>query len=307
MKTHKRSKGDLDKGGKVQKSLKSFVGYLEGTGKAHHTIASYQLDLKDFIKFIDLKNNARELLEITQKDLDRYHDYLKMNGQKTNTRRRKLMTLRKWSQYLSRRKKLTHDIAQSLPAPEKIERIPEVVPYETLLQQTKTMSADSPLKLRNKTLLFLLLETGCAVSEAADLHWSDWNSKQNEIAFRGRSARSFKVSKELAVLIEKLCETKSPEKPLFLGFNRFGSLGGAISTRGIELLVKSLRENSGHSKLTPRQLRHSTIAYWLQNGKTLEQVKTLLGLKTNYAFRVYAPWISAASNAKSTNQKTSNV
>src|SRR6185437_383437 len=158
------------------KALKSFMGYLEGTGKSAHTIKNYRLDLLAFQDFIEnhLAREPKALYEIGAADLERYHQFMKAQGLKNNTRRRKLMTLRKFLSYLAGRKKLSRgmeSLGKTLPTPYKLERIPATIPASDLATAIAALPAVTALDLRNRAILRTLLETGCLISEAAKLRW----------------------------------------------------------------------------------------------------------------------------------------
>ncbi|MBI3534907.1 MAG: site-specific integrase [Deltaproteobacteria bacterium] len=148
-------------------ALKSFLGYLEGTAKSIHTVNGYKSDLETFKKFLQkgLQNKSTSLRSLTLKDLVQYHAYLKKIGQKTNTRRRRVLTVRKLLRYLNKRKKFPLDISYKIPAPYKIERIPYTISLDEFIEKIKQISTPSTITMRNRALLWLLAETGCLVSE----------------------------------------------------------------------------------------------------------------------------------------------
>jgi site-specific recombinase XerD len=290
-------------------AFKSFAGHLEGTGKAKHTIDAYRFDLQSFAEFLEGsrsvssgKKGPLDLRGIVRKDLERYHEWLKQAGQKTNTRRRKLMTVRKLMNYLTNRKKLDLDIAKRLPAPEKIERVPETVDLAKFRADFAKLDTGSPLALRNAALLGLMMDTGCSVSEAAKLRWTQLDLRGGKLSLLGRGSagaeRDLKLSPVTLAAIEKLKESAGEDALCFVGFNRYGpmkvgkrTLG--ITPRGIEMLVKSLAETLGYSGVTPRTLRHSAVIEWFRAGASEDEIQRRLGLRTPYAFRIYAPIFAA--------------
>lgn len=281
--------------------MKSFQGHLEGTAKSLHTIASYRLDLSHFQKFLGVDTKLNEL---TRKDLERYHDFLKTEGYKTNTRRRRLMTVRKFMAYVTKRSKLEIDVAKKLPAPEKIERVPHYVNSLDLIKKIQALDAETLILNRNRVLLWVLAETGCQVSELTRLAWREVDLKKHEIEFLGQSKRTVSISTQLSHAMAKI--KKENEQFCFLGFNRFGSLGSPITSRGIELLVKAYEKRLAIGDLTPRTFRHSVVVHWHVMGISEKEIQRRLGLRTAYAFRVYAPIFKTHAATKSTNETTSS-
>jgi site-specific recombinase XerD len=282
-------------------AIRSFVGYLEGTQKSIHTIKNYQLDILAFQDFIYQEYSKKIIspLDIMPEDIARYRQNLQKKGFKTNTRRRKILTVSQFLGYLSKRNKVPLELAKKIPAPHKIERIPFTVPAEKLLDQIKNLPVSTPIQARNRVLLWTLAETGCLVSEVTEFRFDQWIAAQlgesghshPRLQIFGKFPRSIPVSTELLQAVQDLRPSQSQDPWLFQGFNKFGSLGGPISARGVELLVKSYAPQLGYPGLTPRTFRHSVIIYWFAAGMSQKEVQTRLGLRTTYAFRSYATLI----------------
>ena len=275
-------------------AIRSFIGYLEGTEKSLHTIKNYRLDLLAFQDFLQnhLAPKPKALDQVEADDLELYHQYLKSLGLKNNTRRRKLMTLRGFLSYLAGRKKLGSDLGKTLPTPYKLERIPVTVSAPDLLKAIRELPKGTELDLRNRILFRTLLETGCLISEAAKIRWEDWHAPRGGSAtleFTGKNARRVSVSAELYDWVQELKKYRKGEDSwVFHGFNKFGSLGNAISSRGIEVLVKAYASKLGFPDIIPRTFRHSAVLGWFQEGMSEEAIQQRLGLKSDYAFRGYA-------------------
>ncbi|MBC7386015.1 MAG: site-specific integrase [Cryobacterium sp.] len=291
-------------------AVKSFMGHLEGSGKAKHTIDSYRFDLLSFGEFL-LAHRGKPTLDLkslARKDLERYHDWLKLEGQKTNTRRRKLMTVRKLMHYLTARKKLDLDIAKKLLAPEKIERVPLTIDLALFREKISGLPVESYFQARNAALLLLLSDTGCSVSELSLIRWSAYEPLNTRLKFYGKAERESKLRpdtitaltqlKELARPIEKPSHHEDSDELLFIGFNRHGPMrigkkALGITPRGIEMLVKGMSETLGFPGVTPRVLRHSAVVDWYKSGIQPEEIQKRLGLKTAYTFRIYEPIFNA--------------
>jgi site-specific recombinase XerD len=279
--------------------LKSFLGFLEAHEKAASTIQSYSGDLKTFEEFLDqgLGSKKVPLKKLSPKDLDRYQDYLQAEGFKTNTRRRKVLVLRKLLKWMHQRKQLGSELGARLPTLKRVERIPFTVQTPVLLKAIRGLSEQTELDTRNRALLWLLAETGCQVSEVKSLRFEQVRQKGKEawIEFAGKNPRPIPISQGWAEAVKRLKQIqKKKDNPwIFLGFNKFGPLQGPISSRGVELLVKSYAEKLGEKKLVPRTFRHSVVLHWAEQGLTQGQIQKLLGLKSAYAFRVYEPMFRA--------------
>jgi site-specific recombinase XerD len=271
-------------------AMKSFTGYLRGTEKAEHTISSYQSDLRLFERFVHQKLSKKPVTisQLGLADLKRYAEYLRAQGFHDNTRRRRLLTVRRLFHYLKKRGRLELDLARRIPAPHKVEKVPRIVDAGALLAKVRELPSESPLERRNRVLLWVLLETGVLVSEAAILRDEHFDSEGGMVDVPGKQARRIPVSRELLHGVADLQKRNRGARYLFQGFNRHGPISGtAITPRGIEMLVKSFRPLLG--KVTPRMLRHSVVIHWAREGHDQEKIRGWLGLRTDYAFRAYAP------------------
>jgi site-specific recombinase XerD len=269
------------------KAFKSFLGYLEGTEKSAHTIKSYRLDVLSFHEFL-VKHYGRSPIQtasLSASDLEQYHEYLQSAAQKTNTRRRKLLTAHRFLRYLSRRNQLEGEIPIKLPAPHKVERVPFTVPRDQLLEAIRALPAETTLDRRNRAMLWLLAETGCLVSEIGLLQFEQFQAR--ELAMPGKASRKLTLSEDLSQEISSLRD--DIRKHVFMGFNRHGPLKEPISSRGVELLVRFYAARLGFPELTPRTFRHSVVLAWFQESVPQAEIQRRLGLKTSYAFRTFAP------------------
>lgn len=275
-------------------AVRSFLGHLKGTLKAHHTIESYRQDLLSLEKY--LRENRRtaqfpKLNDLSLEEAEGFHGWLKKNHLRTNSRRRKIMTLRKFLTYLQKRKKISIDISKKIPVPYKLEKIPEYFLVSDLLAHIEKLSQDTDLQVRNKILLQTLTETGCLVSEVIVLQKEDFSARDGHyfVQIPGKRERVVEVTSGLYEKVQSISRPGS----LFQGFNKFGVLSASLSARGVELLVKNFANISGLKNLTPRGFRHSIAIHWLKEGAPKKEVQKRLGLKSAYAFRVYDPVVSS--------------
>ena len=292
-------------------ALKSYFGYLEGRSKSDHTIKSYASDLKTFENYLKYKNKKKQIVleRLSLEDLSRYSQWLRAKGYRINSRRRKLLTVRRFFLYLSKRKKLQENVSLNLVAPYKVERIPHTLDISSFIQEIRKMPSQTVIFNRNRLLCWVLAETGCQVSELVRIRRShiflssEKKQSRTGILFyssNGDERRVF-ISEELYAAIRSLKLPRTEKDPfLFYGFNRYGPISSHMSERAVELLLKQTGKQLKEEKLTPRLIRHSVIVYWLKNGWTKSEVKTAVGLKTDYVFKVYDPIVKSNRESTST-------
>lgn len=273
------------------------MGYLVGTQKAAHTITNYRSDLTMFENYLKEQTNTDGPVSIdrlTQRDFEKYAEFLKAKGFKTNTRRRKLLTIRKLFRFLKTRNRVSVDIASRVATPFKLERLPEFEQHDVLLKAILALPVASDLDRRNKLMLWTLLETGCLASECGKILTdglgieSNGQESRTFVRIEGKNAREVHVSERLFQELQAFIrDTHQKPGPVFSGFNKFGSLGGAISSRGVELVVERFAQNNQFKSVTPRSIRHSCVVEWMKRGLDSETIRKYLGLRSQYAFRIY--------------------
>ncbi len=75
-----KAQGPSHSSAALNSALKSYLGYLEGTEKARHTIKSYRLDLLSFYDFLakrQTKPGPLRIEAVSVADLESYHEHLK--------------------------------------------------------------------------------------------------------------------------------------------------------------------------------------------------------------------------------------
>ena len=269
------------------KLLKSYLGFLEGTGKSLSTKSSYKSDLLLLRDFFLEKNYRWE--NLSQKDFAHYVAYLEKLGLKTNTRRRKILSARSLLRYAATRKKLRFSPAQFVEAPARLERLPAIPPEREIQRLRDNLQKPQDLiAWRNLLLLEVLLETGMSVAELCSLSWADLKGKKLQV--RGRKERSLTLQANLAAKLAKW-QKLSKSKFLFPGYNRYGLTSPKITPRGVELLLKELAKKEKLPSIPPKTLRHFVILQWLKKGVPETVIVERLGVRKNYPFDLYKKWL----------------
>ncbi len=261
---------------------KSYVGFLEGTGKSRSTISSYQSDLAIFKDFLQQKKF--QFAKMQETDFESFLVYMERLGLKTNTRRRKLLTVRSLYRYATVRKKLRVSPAKFVRAPERIEKLPWIPAKEKMENLLKSLPADSSTAKRNRILVQTILETGLSVAELCSLQWEDLSG--TKVKVHGKRARELKLSKEL---VEELRQWRKLAKGKFLfpGFNRHGLHSPKMTPRGVELVFHALAKQFGLQDMKPKTLRHYAILRWLEENVKQEEILRRLGVNAAFSLENY--------------------
>lgn len=268
--------------GSVEKIIKGYIGFLEGTGKSRLTISSYKGDLEVFREFI--REESVNFFDLRKEDFEKYHYFLQKRGLKTNTRRRKLITARSLCRYALTRKKILASPAQFIKPPERLERIPWVPSPTEFSQFVATIARTTPISFRNRIIVSLLSETALSVSELCFLRWSDLEGSTLKVP--GKKSRTLQISPELQ---EELADWHALNKRrhLFPGYNRHGMATEKMSPRGVEVMFLRIAAAANMEEMKPKTLRHFAILQWLRERVAESEMQRRLGVSSGYSFHAY--------------------
>lgn len=265
------------------KILKSYLGFLQGTGKSSATIGSYAGDLNVFHVF--LQEKKKDFKKIEARDLRSFLTWMESKGFKTNTRRRKLLTVKGMVRYAVSRKKIFAADVKFLPTPDRLERLPWIPRQKEFSQISDTMGMpEAGVALRNKILFRLLSETGLAVAELCALRWDQVLPRS--LLLQGKREREIALNPDTASLLALWSKEKRGDF-VFPGFNRFGPTSMKISPRGVELLFRKIALVTGRKSLKPKTLRHYAIVSWLQSNVDDKEIQRRLGVHKNFSLAPY--------------------
>lgn len=282
-----------------ERAKKTFLGFLQARGKAVNTVKNYACDLGEFGKYCE--ENGLDFQKLGLLDLENYHQALKLKGLRPNSRRRKIMTAKVFLRYLSGRMDVSTVGSDKLIPPEKVEKPPKLVPFESVQTLIDAQPA-TDIGWRNRALLGVLLDTGMLVTEALSLRIQDCyfdtakdesGQKAASVTIFGKRSRTVRVSPATAHALKELSGRTQNAKYFFYGYSRSGPNAEKMTPRGVEVLFKGWAEQFGLKTFHPRTLRHLYVVRELLAGKTEAQVMQAIALKTPYAFRVYRPLLEA--------------
>lgn len=285
-----------------EKSVKTYLGFLQVRGKALNTLKNYECDLRALGDFCNQKKLDFQNLSLA--NLEAYHEHLKSLGLRPNSRRRKLITAKTFLRYLSGRIDVSVVGVEKLVPPDKIEKPPKLVPRRDLLKIQKEQP-DTDMGWRNRALIGVLLETGMIVTEALSLRQEDchWREKHGVLAgaglkVNGKRARMVQVSSTTAQALKQLSRRLKGKKYFFYGYSRSGPNAEKLTPRGVEILFKEWSKTYELAHLHPRTLRHLYVVQALLKGKTQAEIMEYIGLRTPYSFRIYKPLMDEVQNKK---------
>lgn len=278
-----------------EKAKQTFLGFLQARGKAFNTIRNYAADLSSLGNFCS--SHILQYQSLSLAELEAYHESLKVQGLKPNSRRRKLLTAKVFLRYHSKRADVSVVGAERVIPPDKVEKPPKLVDQKLVYKIAKNQP-DSSIGWRNQALIRVLIETGMLVTEACSLKKEDvqFHKKGARIQIGGNRARKAALGVQSAAVLKEL-EKRLPvdSKYWFYGYRQNAPNNERLSVRGVELLFKRWVKTYRLPHLHARTLRHIFVVRLLKKGKSQSEIMSLIGLRTPYAFRVYMPLLKEAN------------
>jgi len=250
------------------------------SGLSKNTVAAYQQDLLGFTSW--LSQFDTDLVAATRNDILRYQGERMREGRKVRSEARLLSTLRRFYRYLCREEIRESDPTVQIESPRLGRPLPSSLTeyeVETLLDQP---DLNTPLGLRDRTMLEVLYATGLRVSELVALTFEQVNMRQGLIRCMGKGNKERLVplgEVALDYLQQYLLESRPAILNGTLNEDLFPTQRGKAMTRqGFWYLIKRYAKQAQIDKdLSPHTLRHAFATHLLNHGADLRVVQLLLG------------------------------
>jgi len=259
--------------------VSDFLSYLtvEG-GLSDNTIQGYGRDLRDFLKF----SNIKQLREITPALIQKYMMTQSQADKAEASMKRGLVAVRMLLRFGKLNGLVNDDFTGILEGPKLWQRLPVVCSKKQVLDLLDAPSPKEKFYLRDKAMLELLYATGVRASELAGLKISDLNLDVGYLRCIGKGSRErvIPLGKVAAGATAEYLKQVRPKlaKPFsgdFLLLSRTGRPMGRIE---IWRLIKRYAARAGMPRnLTVHTLRHCFATHLLSGGADLRSVQEMLG------------------------------
>ncbi len=257
-----------------------FLDYITIEKKySNYTETNYQIDLDKYENYL----NAHKLnyLKVKYKDISDYIINLKKENYKSTSINRMISTLKSFYSYLEKNKKINNNPFDMVSSMKTEKRLPNYFKYDEFNTMLDVIP-DTPLGIRNRLILEMLLATGMRVSELSNLKLNDININDREIRVLGKGQKvrlvffgeiSFKsLDNYLNNSRNILLDGKDSEYLLI------NNKGDKLTDRGIRLIVDNIVKASCiKSKVSPHTFRHTFASLMLNEGCDIKSVQELLG------------------------------
>lgn len=258
---------------------------------SHHTIASYRDTFVLFIRHLsDTTHKSPDVLAFDDGMPDHVLHFLQHlerdRNASTATRNHRLSVLKSFCRYAAYEKPLLADCCRRVTfIPLKKYAIPllDYIEEEEMEAILDSVDKSRTEGRRNHAILLLLYNTGCRVSELANLTRDDYRldpPRHIRLLGKGRRWRTVPLWERTGVAIERTLRDRDDDSPhLFLG-----QRGNHITRFGVRHLLEKhyflaveTMPSLKQKKVTPHTIRHTTAVAMLRASGDIDGVAKILG------------------------------
>lgn len=256
-------------------AMKQFIQSLRNRNMSQETIRGYSIDLKQLQKHLSAQKNGPIYLdEVTEEEVEAFHQSFRTAGMKPATLRRKLNSSSSFFNYAVKKKWISFNPAED------IDRVPVKQQERTFLNQGEikalVKNIEHPII---QAFVTMMVHTGLRVSECANLQLKDVDFAKKEVCvIEGKGGKDRTVPMN-PTLIQHMKNYLNTVRPATESVNFFATAKtGAVSPQYVNQHLKKAAESAGIEKhVTSHALRHSFASQLVQGDVHVAVIKDLLG------------------------------
>ena len=250
-------------------------------GLAKNSLSAYRRDLILLAQWL-YKESGSDLYGVVEKDLTAYIAYRRAD--KATTANRRLTVFKRFYRHALRMSLVKRDPCIGLRAAKQAMRFPKTLSEEQITTLLNAPDVETPLGLRDRTMLELMYASGLRVSEIVSLKTvalglnegivrivNGKGGKERLVPFGGEAAQW--IRRYLADARTPLLEGKTTDA-VFVGRHT----GTGLTRQAFWSLIKRYATMANIPvALSPHTLRHAFATHLLNHGADLRVVQLLLG------------------------------
>lgn len=251
-------------------------------GLSKNTLEAYRRDMRLFAGWLENKRpEVGGLLAVAAHDIESYIGARHEQGKATSSNRR-LSVIRRFYQMLQRQRRIEDDPSLKLVSAKQPQRFVHTLSEAQVEALLAAPDVNTPLGLRDRTMLELMYASGLRVSELVDLKMLELSLNDGVLRVTGKGAKTRLVpfGQQARVWIERY--VKGARGIILNGQQDdalFVTARGAGMTRQMfwVLIKKHALKAEIKTPLSPHTLRHAFATHLLNHGADLRVVQLLLG------------------------------
>jgi len=248
-------------------------------GLAANTLAAYRRDLSMYADW--LAAQGRPIDSTTEADLNGYFAARHASTKATSANRR-LTVLKRYFRWALRERLIAADPTLRLQSAKQPLRVPKTLSEAQVEALLEAPDVDTPLGLRDRTMLELIYASGLRVSELVTLKTFNVGMAEGVLRVLGKGSKERLVPFG-QVARDWIVRYLAQARPLILAGQQTEDLFVTARGRGMTrvmfwVIVKKHARTAGiTAPLSPHTLRHAFATHLLNHGADLRAVQMLLG------------------------------
>ena len=268
-------------GSPLDAALSAFLLDREAMRCTLKTLEHYVYTCGSFVAWLKARN-VDNVAAITPHHLRAYLVSLQRRGLRDTTQHAHARGLKTWLRWLVDEGDIAKSPMDRVAMPRLERRIPP--PFTPANVQALLASCDrkTAIGARNYAMLLTLLDTGLRASECTGLRIGDVNMRTGltTVFGKGSKMRTVRVgSKARGAIIRMMGyrSTVANGEPLWQGYDVNGGERGALSTRGLQIMLYRLGKRAGVMPCSPHRFRRTFALWCLRDGMDLHSLRMLMG------------------------------
>jgi integrase/recombinase XerD len=261
-------------------SIDAFIDalWLE-EGLSRNTLAAYRRDLTLYAGW--LAGQGRPLDSTAEADLNAYFA-AKHSESKATTANRRLTVFKRYFRWALRERLITADPTLRLESARQPLRVPKTLTESQVESLLDAPDVDTPLGLRDRTMLELMYASGLRVSELVGLKTFNVSMSEHVLRVFGKGSKERLVPFG-QVARDWIVRYLAEARPAILSGQQTDDLFVTARGQGMTrvmfwvIVKKQARAASITAPLSPHTLRHAFATHLLNHGADLRAVQMLLG------------------------------
>ncbi|MFK8038507.1 MAG: tyrosine-type recombinase/integrase [Crocinitomicaceae bacterium] len=267
--------------------LDKFLHYLSFEKRfSPHTVTAYKRDIEQLYEVLEITDE--NVCHVSFQDIRGYRVFLVEENLENTSINRKLSSVKTFFKFLKRAEVISINPMAKIQGLKQKKQLPQFVP-ENQLWDSSTFNdfEDEFTNKRDELILELFYQTGIRLSELINLGLNDISNQQIKVLGKRNKERIIPIAKSLQNMISDYLELRQD-----ISSNCQNLI---ISNKGKKLESKFVYSKVNYylSKVTnlkkrsPHVLRHTFATHMLNNGASLEAIKSILGHTDLVATQVY--------------------
>lgn len=249
-------------------------------GLSRNTLSSYRYDLLRLAA--ELEKRGLSLLAATRTDLLRFMAGQIQSGRSPRSLSRYLSGFRQFYRWLVREGRIADDPSAMIESPKLGRGLPRALSEQQVIALLEAPDVETPLGLRDRTMLELMYATGLRVSELVQFELGNLSLQQGvlRVLGKGNKERLVPLGEEANVWLRRYLSDARPglmaggeSGKVFVTARRAG-----MTRQGFWHCIRKHARVAGIGQpVSPHMLRHSFATHLLNHGADLRVVQLLLG------------------------------